>query len=116
MGSAAEKGDEGPQVVPRDARERRHPGRRVVSRGGAHLDGDPGGIASGTDLRELGRAPVPEFAETVAVAAALPDEDLPAAARARGRCGDRGGDEQEAGISLHGTRLYAKGGNRESPA
>ena len=103
--SAAEKGDEGSQFKPGDARERRHPGRRVVSSGVADLDGDPGCIAPGADLRQVGGAPVSDLAEAMAVYAALPDEHLLAAARARPGHNDCAGDEAASDYSCHGAGL-----------
>jgi hypothetical protein len=83
--------------------------RRIVSSGIAYLGGDPGCIASGADIRQVGGAPAPELAEAVAVSAALPDEYFLAAARARTRRDDRAGKQTETDFSCHRIRLYAKG-------
>ena len=80
-----------------------------MSGGVADLYADPGCIAPGTDVRKVRRAPDPEFAKAMADDAALPDEHLSAAARARPRCDDRTGKQAEADFSCHGVRLYAKG-------
>ena len=100
--SAAEKGDKGAQIKPGDARKGQHPGRRVVSGGVAYLDGDPGCIAPGADIRQVGRPPAAQLAEAMAVYAALPDEHLFAAARARPRRDHRTGEQPEADSSCHG--------------
>jgi hypothetical protein len=99
--STAEKGDERLKIEARDARERRHPGRDVVSRWIVDLSSDPVCIAQGADFREVRGAPAPEFAETMAIDAALPHEHLLAVARARGRCDDRTGDQAEAELPSH---------------
>ena len=93
--SAAEKGYERPQIEARDARKRRHSSRRVVGGRGADLDDDPRGVAPGTDLRQVRRAPTTEFAEAMTVDAALPDENLLAAVCARTRCDDRTREQAE---------------------
>ena len=107
--SATEKGDKGAQIKPGDARKGQHPGRRVVSGGVADLDGDPGCIAPGADIRQVGRPPAAQLAEAMAVYAALPDEHLFAAARARPRRDDRCGKQTETDISCHGGPLYKSG-------
>lgn len=100
--STAKKRDERPQIESRDARERRHPGRRVVSCRIADLGTDPGCIAPGADIRKVGRRAVTEIAEAMAEAAALPDENLFAAARARTRRDDSAGKQTNADFPSHG--------------
>lgn len=106
-GSAAEKRDERTQIEPPDARERRHARRRVMSCGIADLDAQPGGIAPGADIRQVGRAPAAEFAEAMAVAAAFAQEYLPASTRAGAGGDDGAGNQADAHLPFHGNRLYA---------
>ena len=113
-GSAAEKSDEGPQVESSDARVRGHPRRRVVGGRVGDLDTDPGRVSPPADVGEIGRPATPEIAKTVAVAAALAHEHLPAAVRARARHDDRANGEAEADRASHDQRLYPMGRREDS--